>query len=195
MGGSPTVTQQAMLEEAAGLVVWCRAQRVELLQGGKFDIGPYTTAVNGCVGCSSTSNSMPSCTMSRRPSKTTSPGRPESAPQTLKRRADGEVPRKKKPASNFRKRRAAQQAAKVSLRNDTPPPASTRAEPITFEDFVADPEAARPLARRSGEVARRTRDLRHGSRRPVHAQPTRPRHAQGSAGSHFDLRGRAGDGS
>ena len=46
MGGSPTVTQQAMLEEAAGLVVWCRAQRVELLQGGKFDIGPYTTAVN-----------------------------------------------------------------------------------------------------------------------------------------------------
>ena len=35
-----------MIEEAAGLAVWCRAERVKLLTGGEFQIGPYTTAVN-----------------------------------------------------------------------------------------------------------------------------------------------------
>ena len=35
-----------MIDEAAGLMVWCRAERVKLLTGGDFHIGPYTTAVN-----------------------------------------------------------------------------------------------------------------------------------------------------
>ena len=35
-----------MIEEAAGLTVWCRAERVKLLTSGEFQIGPYTTAVN-----------------------------------------------------------------------------------------------------------------------------------------------------
>jgi hypothetical protein len=46
MGDYPTATEQAMIEEAAGLIVWCRAARLNMLHGEKFDIGPYTTAVN-----------------------------------------------------------------------------------------------------------------------------------------------------
>lgn len=46
MGGAPTATEQAMIEEAAGLIVWCRQERLKLLQGSEFQIGPYTTAVN-----------------------------------------------------------------------------------------------------------------------------------------------------
>jgi hypothetical protein len=46
LGNLPTVTEQAMVEEAAGLIVWCRQERLKLLQGLKFEIGPYTTAVN-----------------------------------------------------------------------------------------------------------------------------------------------------
>ena len=46
MGSSPTVPEQAMLEEAAGLIGGCRQERLKLLQGGEFQIGPYTTAVN-----------------------------------------------------------------------------------------------------------------------------------------------------
>jgi len=46
MGNDPTATELAMIEEAAGLIVWCRASRLTLLQGEKFEIGPYTTAVN-----------------------------------------------------------------------------------------------------------------------------------------------------
>lgn len=46
MGNAPTATEQAMIEEAAGLIVWCRAARLAMLHGEKFEIGPYTTAVN-----------------------------------------------------------------------------------------------------------------------------------------------------
>jgi hypothetical protein len=46
LGNDATVTEQAMIEEAAGLVVWCRTERLKLLTGGAFQIGPYTTAVN-----------------------------------------------------------------------------------------------------------------------------------------------------
>ena len=42
----PTATERGLIEEAAGLIVWCRAQRVLLLTGGKFEVQPYTTAVN-----------------------------------------------------------------------------------------------------------------------------------------------------
>jgi hypothetical protein len=46
MGSAPTAVQRAIIEEAAGLVVWCRQQRLALLKGGPFDVGPYTTATN-----------------------------------------------------------------------------------------------------------------------------------------------------
>ena len=46
LGNDPTATERAVIEEAAGLVVWCRAERLKLLTGGEFQIGSYTTAVN-----------------------------------------------------------------------------------------------------------------------------------------------------
>jgi hypothetical protein len=46
MGSEPTAVQRAIIEEAAGLVVWCRSQRLALLKGEPFEIGPYTTATN-----------------------------------------------------------------------------------------------------------------------------------------------------
>jgi hypothetical protein len=46
LGGAPTATEEAMIAEASGLIVWCRAQRVLLLTGGDFQIQPYTTACN-----------------------------------------------------------------------------------------------------------------------------------------------------
>lgn len=46
MGNTPTAAEEAMIEEAAGLIVWCRQARLALLQGDKFEISPYCTAVN-----------------------------------------------------------------------------------------------------------------------------------------------------
>lgn len=47
MGSAPTVVQRAIIEEAAGLIVWCRSARLGLLLGGDgFNVGQYTTATN-----------------------------------------------------------------------------------------------------------------------------------------------------
>jgi len=46
LGSDPTAVQRAIIEEAAGLVVWCRNARLSLLKGDDFDIGKYTTATN-----------------------------------------------------------------------------------------------------------------------------------------------------
>jgi hypothetical protein len=47
MGTDPSAVQQAMIEEAAGLILWCRQARRALLTGeGKFGIAEYCTAVN-----------------------------------------------------------------------------------------------------------------------------------------------------
>ena len=47
LGSDATVVQRAIAEEAAGLVVWCRNARLELLNGDTgFDITRYTTATN-----------------------------------------------------------------------------------------------------------------------------------------------------
>jgi hypothetical protein len=35
-----------MVEECAGLIVWCRAERLKLLTGGAFNITSYCTATN-----------------------------------------------------------------------------------------------------------------------------------------------------
>jgi hypothetical protein len=46
MGGEPTAVELAIIEEAAGLIVWCRQARVALLKGEPFDVGTYCTATN-----------------------------------------------------------------------------------------------------------------------------------------------------
>lgn len=46
MGGEPTAVEQAIIEEAAGLIVWCRSARAALLKGEPFDVSTYTTGVN-----------------------------------------------------------------------------------------------------------------------------------------------------
>jgi Tfp pilus assembly protein PilN len=46
LGSAPTVVQRAIIEEAAGLVVWCRKARLALLKGDEFNISAYTTATN-----------------------------------------------------------------------------------------------------------------------------------------------------
>ncbi len=46
MGGEPTAVELAIIEEAAGLIVWCRSARAALLKGEKFDVAVYTTGVN-----------------------------------------------------------------------------------------------------------------------------------------------------
>ena len=46
MGGEPTAVQQAIVEEAAGLIVWCRQARTALLKGEEFNVATYTTGVN-----------------------------------------------------------------------------------------------------------------------------------------------------
>jgi hypothetical protein len=46
LGSDPSATEMAMVEECAGLIVWCRSERLKLLQGAEFNVGPYTTAVN-----------------------------------------------------------------------------------------------------------------------------------------------------
>jgi hypothetical protein len=46
MGETPTAAQQALIEEASGLIVWCRQARHALLTGGKFDVSTYCTATN-----------------------------------------------------------------------------------------------------------------------------------------------------
>jgi hypothetical protein len=46
MGGYPTAVEQAIIEEAAGLIVWCRSARAALLKGEEFNVQTYTTGVN-----------------------------------------------------------------------------------------------------------------------------------------------------
>lgn len=46
LGGDPSATQAAIIEEAAGLVFWCRRARLALVNGEQFDIGSYATATN-----------------------------------------------------------------------------------------------------------------------------------------------------
>jgi hypothetical protein len=46
LGSTPSVVQRAICEEAAGLVVWCRRERLALLLGEEFNVGAYTTAAN-----------------------------------------------------------------------------------------------------------------------------------------------------
>jgi hypothetical protein len=47
MGSMPTVVQQAIIEEAAGLVIYCRTQRASLLRkDSDFNVQSYTTATN-----------------------------------------------------------------------------------------------------------------------------------------------------
>jgi hypothetical protein len=46
LGSNPTAVQRAIVEEAAGLIVWCRNARLALLKGEDFDVGKYTTATN-----------------------------------------------------------------------------------------------------------------------------------------------------
>jgi hypothetical protein len=46
LGGEPTAVELAIVEEAAGLIVWCRSARAALLKGENFDVGQYTTATN-----------------------------------------------------------------------------------------------------------------------------------------------------
>jgi hypothetical protein len=46
MGGDPTAVERALLEEAAGMIVWCRQARGALLRGEAFDVGTYAKAVN-----------------------------------------------------------------------------------------------------------------------------------------------------
>ncbi len=46
LGNAPTAAEGALVEEVAGLIVWCRSARLALLQGQKFDVAPYCTAVN-----------------------------------------------------------------------------------------------------------------------------------------------------
>ena len=46
LGSAPTAVERALIEETAGLVIWCRQARLALLQGEEFDVGKYSTAVN-----------------------------------------------------------------------------------------------------------------------------------------------------
>ena len=47
MGSAPTAVQRAIIEESAGLIIFCRAARLALLQDDTgFDVGKYTTATN-----------------------------------------------------------------------------------------------------------------------------------------------------
>jgi hypothetical protein len=46
MGGDVTAVEKALLEEAAGMIVWCRQARGALLRGEAFDVGEYAKAVN-----------------------------------------------------------------------------------------------------------------------------------------------------
>ena len=46
MGGNPTAVERALVEEAAGLIVWCRSARGALLTGEEFNVQTYTTGVN-----------------------------------------------------------------------------------------------------------------------------------------------------
>ncbi len=46
LGNAPTAAEEVLIEEAAGLVVWCRQARLALLQGNKFEVSTYCTAVN-----------------------------------------------------------------------------------------------------------------------------------------------------
>jgi hypothetical protein len=46
LGGNPTITQAALIEEAAGLIYWCRRERLKLLQGGEINTTVYCTATN-----------------------------------------------------------------------------------------------------------------------------------------------------
>ena len=46
LGSAPTAVQRAIIEEASGLVIWCRKARLALLKGEEFNVGTYTTATN-----------------------------------------------------------------------------------------------------------------------------------------------------
>jgi len=46
MGGDVSVVEQSILEEAAGMIVWCRGARAAMLRGEPFDVGEYAKAVN-----------------------------------------------------------------------------------------------------------------------------------------------------
>jgi hypothetical protein len=48
MGGADRVTavERAILEEASGMIVWCRQARAALLNGKDFSVGDYAKAVN-----------------------------------------------------------------------------------------------------------------------------------------------------
>jgi hypothetical protein len=46
MGGDPTAVEAALIEESAGLILWCRHERARLLNGEPFDLVNYTRAVN-----------------------------------------------------------------------------------------------------------------------------------------------------
>jgi hypothetical protein len=42
MGGDPTAVEAALIEESAGLILWCRHSRASLLRGEEFDLVNYT---------------------------------------------------------------------------------------------------------------------------------------------------------
>jgi hypothetical protein len=46
MGGDPTAVERALLEEAAGFIVYCRRARAAMLRDEHFDVGAYVKAVN-----------------------------------------------------------------------------------------------------------------------------------------------------
>jgi hypothetical protein len=49
MGGEPTDVQQAIIEEAAGLIVWQRSERVKLLTGDGLRLEDYCKATNSLL--------------------------------------------------------------------------------------------------------------------------------------------------
>jgi hypothetical protein len=46
MGGEPTTVQQAIIEQAAGLMVWQRFKLAETINGQPLDVTAYCTAAN-----------------------------------------------------------------------------------------------------------------------------------------------------
>ena len=46
LGGHPTPPQQAIIQRAAALIVWCETQETVLANGADFDVAAFTTAAN-----------------------------------------------------------------------------------------------------------------------------------------------------
>ncbi|WP_303810173.1 hypothetical protein [Sandarakinorhabdus limnophila] len=46
LGGSPTPPQQAIIQRAAALIIWCEGQETALANGADFDVAAFTTAAN-----------------------------------------------------------------------------------------------------------------------------------------------------